>query len=90
MKEYTQQLVSCIKDLVDIVKNYHKGNCCDHDAGICYCGEYSVLDEAERLLKKHEKGILKCSSCGGAMVPVWNHETRSFKWRCEDCYAPLT
>lgn len=56
MLEDQSKLLSCIKDLVDIVKNYHEGECCDHDAGICYCGEYSVLDEAERLLIKYEGG----------------------------------
>lgn len=40
--------------------------------------------------EKAEKGTLKCSVCGGDMEPVWNHETRSFKWYCEDCYDSLT
>ena len=52
-KAELDELLECIKELVDIVKNYHDGECCDHSVGICYCGEYSVLDDAEKLLRRH-------------------------------------
>lgn len=46
-KKLVADLARVIDDLVEIVKNYHEGEACDHAVGICYCGEYSVLDHAD-------------------------------------------
>lgn len=47
-------LLACIEELIEIIKNYHKEEYCDHDVGICYCGEYSALDNADRLLQEYK------------------------------------
>jgi hypothetical protein len=47
-----RNLKRTMSELVDIIKQYHKDvGPCDHEVGICLCGEYSVLDDALKLLK---------------------------------------
>jgi hypothetical protein len=47
-------LLACLSDLVEIVKSYHEdAGTCDHEVGVCFCGEYSVLENADRLLKQY-------------------------------------
>jgi len=47
--------IGVIKALVEIVQDYHKdAGGCDHSVGICFCGEYRILDYAEDIINKYE------------------------------------
>lgn len=57
MRPTDEEIVWAITGLVEIIRKYHGGEQCDHDVGICYCGEYSVVDDADRILVNMKEGV---------------------------------
>lgn len=46
-----KRLEEMVPDLVELLEEILKDERCDHDAGICWCGEFRLLEEAKEALK---------------------------------------
>lgn len=45
------ELVEACKELIELIREYHKDiGGCDHDVGICLCGEYAILNNAQEII----------------------------------------